>query len=502
MGLADTPLTTRGIAVRLFITCWVIFAMHFATNSVRELFPAMSVGERLSVDVSEYAGMHPDLFEMERRGWFINNNPGASFVGAVPYAAAAPVVNWAADRVKARRAATGAEAPVFDSPWPLAREFHRKAFARGLDIKLGLGAAVTQAFGMAVVSALAVVVMFHVLRVRIGSDRTAAWLAVLYAMATPMLYRTAQLNQNLMVAHCALVGFVLLWRPWDAGGAARRPRYLLAGLLCGYAVVCDYSGLVVVLVLGIYAVIRWAGSARELRRWVDLPLFGVGLVVCALVLMGYQWVCFGHPIKPAQFYMPPPEHGYPGMGWPEFELMWRTMFDPRYGLFVAAPLLGLMFVGMFWPRGDRRLMPRREGWVCVAFAAAMLLFCSANSFGYIQYNSGVRHVVPAAPFVFLLAAGVLAHMPRGAAIAIGVVCTGWTWCGAMVRDVEMGRGILEGPLAVVTGGPRLPWLTTLERMGYVSGGIWATVVIVVVAAFVGVLWRVRFGGKAEAVAAA
>jgi hypothetical protein len=57
-------LSVRGVAIRLFITCWPVYAAHFATNTVREIYPALSLGDHLSLDVSEYAGLHPDIFQL------------------------------------------------------------------------------------------------------------------------------------------------------------------------------------------------------------------------------------------------------------------------------------------------------------------------------------------------------------------------------------------------------------------------------------------------------
>jgi len=57
----------RALAVRLFLSCWLVYVLHFATNTVREIFPALSLGDRLSFDVSEYRGLHSDLFEIPGR---------------------------------------------------------------------------------------------------------------------------------------------------------------------------------------------------------------------------------------------------------------------------------------------------------------------------------------------------------------------------------------------------------------------------------------------------
>src|SRR5207248_2311983 len=158
-------MTDRAAAIRLFITCWVICGLHFATNTVREIYPALSLGDHLSFDVSEYLGLHDDIFAVPGRGAFINNNPGASILGAIPYVLARPVTDRIIQRVQRQRASTGATTDVqFDSPWPMAREFYRKSRERGLDIKFGLAAALMAVGMMAPLSALSAVVMFYLMR--------------------------------------------------------------------------------------------------------------------------------------------------------------------------------------------------------------------------------------------------------------------------------------------------------------------------------------------------
>ena len=70
--------SSRSTAVRLFLTVWLLYVIHFASNVVRETYLALAVGERFSIRVDNYMGLHPDLFEFPGRGAYINNNPGAS----------------------------------------------------------------------------------------------------------------------------------------------------------------------------------------------------------------------------------------------------------------------------------------------------------------------------------------------------------------------------------------------------------------------------------------
>ncbi|HEX5418006.1 MAG TPA: hypothetical protein VFZ25_20300 [Chloroflexota bacterium] len=490
----QTPIPSRrGVAVRLFLTCWLVFALHFATNTVREIYPALSLADHLSFDVSEYLGLHPDIFALPGRGAYIDNNPGASILGAVPYALLRPVVDRVVERERQLRAASHQPPPDYSSIYPMAREFYRNAYERGLDVKFGLAAAIMATLLMAPLSALSAVVMFYIFGC-LTSTRAALWLSLLYAFATPVFYRTAQLNQNLLVSHCALFAFALLWRPWDNPRAPRRPGYLLAGLLAGWAVVLDYSGVVVAISLGIYALVRQRSLPAAERSWLDLPRFAVGALMSLSVLLGYQWLAFGNPFLPAQRYMPATiysGYGFNGMGLPQLDLLWDTTFGPRFGLFTSAPILFLAFGAPLWLRERWRVLGRREIWFIVGFTLAFFLFASANQYGRLQFNSGVRYVVPVTPFLFLLVAGTLRKLPRKLAIALGIIATYWSWCLAMYRDVEQGAGILESVTHVTFEGPRLPWVVTLAQLGYVPSAVAvSTAFLVIAAVLIVALWSV------------
>ena len=484
----------RSMALRLFLTCWLIYGLHFATNTVREIYPALSLGDHLSFNVSEYLGFHPDIFEVPGRGAYVNNNPGASILGAIPYTLLRPVIDRVVEQVRQARAANPGNEPEYNSSYPMAREFYRLARERGLDIKFGLAAAVMQMLLMAPLSALSAVVLFYILLSLTGSTRKSVALALLYAFATPVFYRTAQLNHNLLVSHFALFAFALLWRPWDEPAHPRRPQYLWAGLLCGWAVLLDYSGVVVLMALAIYAVVRYRSLPTEVRSRRDLVLFVAGAIIPLVILAGYQWSSFGSPFFPAQHYMPPATFtgfGYQGMDWPHLDLLLETAFGMRYGLFMSTPLLLLALYAPAWFSRGKRLLADRETWFVLLFSLAFFLFCAANQYGRMQFNTGVRMVVPVTPFLFLLAAGVLQRMPYKLALVTGVVATYWSWCLAMYRDVEQGWGVFESLIHITTEGPRLPWLRTVELMGFIPRGPYTILLLAFAVGIIWVIWNIK-----------
>jgi hypothetical protein len=494
-SMPKTDLMIRAVAIRLFLTCWLIYGLHFATNTVREIYPALSLGDHFSIDVSEYNGLHPDIFELPGRGVFINNNPGASFLGAIPYALTRPVVDAVVNTVQQTREANPGYIPEYDSIYPMAREFFQESYRRGYDIKFGLAAGVMQVLLMAPLSALSVVVVYFVLLNLTRKSKESLILALFYAFATPIFYRTAQLNHNLLQSHFALFAFVLLWKPWNTTQQVKAIHWLFAGLFAGYTLVLDYSGVVIIIALGCYAFARWISTPVQERKLSLIATFGVGVLLSVAMLLGYQWIAFGNPLLPAQYYMPATTysgHGFNGIDWPQASLFFELALNYRYGLFISAPFLLLALYVPAWFRQDLRIVAKRETIFILLFSLVFFLFTSANQFARMQFNSGIRHVVPVTPFLFLIAAGVFLKIPRWLQISFGVVTLYWSWCLAMYRDVELGAGIFEALTQITLGGPQLPWLMTLKRLGMIPDWVSAWIIFLFAGIILWGIWAFQF----------
>jgi hypothetical protein len=228
-----------------------------------------------------------------------------------------------------------------------------------------------------------------------------------------------------------------------------------------------------------------------------LVFYAAGAGLTMAVLLAYQWISFGHPFYPAQYYMPAAtftDLGYRGMDWPNIDLLWQTGFNLRFGLFTSAPLLLLAFYLPGWFR-SHRIIPTPELIFILTFSLLFFLFCAANQYGRMQFNSGVRHIVPVTPFLFLIAAGVLLRFPTGLAVAVGIGGTYWSWCLAMYRDVEQGWGVLESVTHITFEGARPPWLTTLQNMGYLADTTPAFLLLLATTAVLCALWT--FGRSRE-----
>ena len=485
---------SRDTQVRLFLTCWLIFVAHFATDIVREHYLAFSLAEKGSFRVDEYVGLHVDIFEIPGRGAYIDNNPGASMIAAIPYALFAPAVNWVQDSYDRATRKPGQEvtAEYRGETRPNRLRFYRQVRQRGLDIKFALASSVMTVFCMAPLSALSAVVMFRLLG-HLGLKRKLSlMMAFLYALGTPIFFRTAFLNQNLMVAHFAFFGFVLLWNPGGSSRWSSRQRYAAAGFFGGLTVLCDYSGGIVLLFLGVYALLKqWARASRT-EMWKHCLWLVLGAAVPVALLMFYQWKSFGNPFMPAQYYMPPVEGtevGYQGVGAPRAEYFWPLLFDLRYGLFAFAPFLLLALWAPILSYRRKNLIPLRETMFALLFFGALTLFFSGIGYTRYQWVTGLRYLVPVVPLLFLLTVAVLIQMPRVLAYGIAVLALAESWCLSMVR-----AGVIDSVEQVFLQGFQLPWLTVLGKMStqygsFLESGTSPLALFVLAAVVLYVIWH-------------
>jgi len=458
-------MTTGSYRLRIFLTCWIIFGLHFATDFVREHYLVLSIGDNLSFRLDGYENLHPDIFVTEDHGVHHGANPGASMIAAIPYSIFKPLIDVIHARVLETRQASEKEiTAVYNDPRPMRVEFYRKVRERGLDIKFGLTGFVTQFFCMAPLSALSAVVIFSVF-VWLGlTYRLSTWLALIYAVGTPVLFRTAFLNQNLMVGIFALFAFVLLWKPYSQGRLGMRSRYMLAGFFGGLCLLCDYSGGILMGLLGIYGMILRVREAGFLNGVMQSLWYVAGMLAPVFLLGLYQYQSFGNPFYPPQHYMPPVEWieiGYQGVGMPQWELLKMLWFDHRFGLFVVAPLLSLaVLVPVLQVRGTN-IVPWRETLLILVIFLSVSVFFSTVQYTRLQWNTGIRYLMAIIPLMYILAGAVLVRIPQVLAYPLVVFAVAESWSQAMFRGQQ---GIVDNMTRAFLEGFQLPWLGTLSRM--------------------------------------
>jgi MFS family permease len=493
--MTAAALPRRGVPLRLFVTCWLIFCLHFATDIVREHYLAFSLAEDYSFRMDKYLGFHVDIFDTPGHGAHIGNNPGVSMVGAIPYLVVRPIIDRITNTINARRAASGQPVTaIYDDPRPRRVEFYRKVREQGLDIRFGLASAAIHVLFMAPLSAFAAVVIFNLLGALGLGTRPALLGAFLYALGTPIFFRTAFINQNVFIAHLALFGFTAVWRPGNFPRWTDARGCVIAGLMGGYSLLSDYSGAVVLAWLGLYAAWRGWRAGAFAGSWHHSLWYVAGAAGPVLLLLFYQYRAFGSPWYPGQHYMPRVEWidiGYQGVGWPEWRLFKMLLFDTRFGLLTSCPWLALSIAGVVMVSRQHTWLPRTEALFLAAFSFVFLAFFSAVQYTQLQWVTGVRYVLPVVPALFLLAFVALLRLPPLLRYTVVVLAFTESWCLSMVRAIEISDSIAR----VLLGGFQLPWVNVLAKMApqyltYLEQQSSPLALLVLVGALVYGIWRV------------
>ena len=485
--------------VRIFLTCWIVYSLFFATNVVREHYPAFSLIERGDWVCDDYATFHSDIFEHTDGHWYVGNNVLGSLIAVPPLLLFDPVLDALQRHSLAKLEASDAPPDTtYETKYPLRQEMFRKVKLAGLDLRFGASTAITSALLMAPLSALLAVLVYHVLRKRgVARDRS-LWMTWLFAFGTPVFFRTAHLNHNMFLMQVLFCAFYLLWNPSPSGSSSSEPlstgRRALAGFLCGMAMALDYAGFIPAGVLALYFVCtraRAVGLGKSLAEAVPCVLAAIPPL---LFLLGTQWAMYGNAFTPGQFVMREVNYtdkGLRGIGFPSLEVFLKNLFSPSYGMLTFAPVLALgLLPARRYPQ-DELILPRRERRWSAFYVLAFLLFCAANWYSLMQFNTGFRYLLPVVPFVFLAASDHLARLPKGVLAVIVVASIAHQGVLSMAREVndtekllrdraeELGiaETALEGywhalltetpvPVAyrrLVEEGPQLPWLTVLRQ---------------------------------------
>jgi len=436
--------------------------MFFATNMEREHYPAFALVDHGSLQVDEYLGFHADIFQHTDGHSYIGNNVAAAFLAAIPLFVFDPVLDRIEDYSKSKLdddAAEPVELRTYDHR-PNAKAFFELAYSRGLDLRFGATAGVTTAFLMAPLSALMVALMFLVLRWRGVSTGRATALAFLFGFATPIWFRTSALSHNLVQMATVFGSFLVLWMRPDSSALPSARRLMISGALAGFALAVDYSGAALLLPLYGYAWLTRVSTQGWVRSFRDSLWFVAGSVPPVLFLLFTQWWMFDNPFLPGQYWMPDvnyTDEGWRGFSWPAVDLFFQNLFELEWGMYPFAPLLlfGLIPAVRY---GNERILPGPERWFVIGLLASFLLFCAANQYSRMQWNTGFRYLLPLVPFVFLQASDHLARLPAKWLAAVAALVLVNSWVIASVREaVDFSWGVF------LREGPKLPWLTILSQ---------------------------------------
>jgi hypothetical protein len=488
----------RSVRWRIFLVAWILYSAHFATNVVREHYPAFSIVDHGTFRVDEYQGFHSDIFVHHDGHSVVGNQVLVSVLAAVPLFVFDPVLDALEAYSQARLDAGEPVTGEYRIDKPMRQEFFRLVRERGLELRFGAATVVTSVFFMAPLTALFLVFFHDLLRRRGLSSPLSVELTFLLGFGTPLFFRASTLNHNMFVMFAMFVSFALLWRSVDSRGSSATFRLLLAGLFAGLTLATDYVGVLLMPLLWAYCVV----SRRRLSTWGTAIWESRFMVVGSLPPIGFllysQWAMYGNPFLPGQYWMPNQNEyvnlGARGFTLPDMELLVMCLFDPAFGLYAWAPVLALALLPVSSARRDLIAPGLERRWIAVVFVT-ILLFTSANQYTRLQWNSGLRYLLPVVPFCVLVLADRWSGFGRGLRWTLIGASVSLSWMLTVYREsVPQSWRLLvaEGPqlpwyrVLSMTGNPESPWLHTTWIPSLLLAGTLATTVA---------LWR--YGARLE-----
>ncbi|MBI5154208.1 hypothetical protein HZA57_03140 [Candidatus Poribacteria bacterium] len=211
---------------------------------------------------------------------------------------------------------------------------------------------------------------------------------------------------------CCLGALYLVFHP----GAKRvtAANSFTVGLLCGYALLCDFLFGLMVAGLGVVYLMRLADQTGlwGMRAFADMkgtrtPLRRAPLYMLAAALGGglplglfaaYSWSIFGELTIPYRYealsiFRSGMERGFMGATWPRLGPLWFLTLHPYRGIFFWSPVAAAALAGLVL--GARSTGRRRiAGWLGLWAFGAYLLFNASYFMWWGGWSMGPRHLLP------------------------------------------------------------------------------------------------------------
>lgn len=251
------------------------------------------------------------------------------------------------------------------------------------------------------------VVMFRLACLAGAGAVNALLMVAAYSFGTIALVHATLFSGHQIAASFLFFSFALLF---DASGskatASRLPmavRFLIAGVLAGFAVITDFPAVIIALLLTIYVLSLRLPSRHFLS-------FVLGGLICAVLVAAYNWLCFDSSISMSYAHLSDEQFreeaaaGLFGIRLPQFKTLAAILFSPWRGLFTIMPVqvLSVAGLGAMIVRGENR----REAIFIVAVFMAYLAFNAGYCGWHGGWTYGPRYLVPMLPFLaFAMAFG-------------------------------------------------------------------------------------------------
>ncbi len=398
----------RGLRGAIFVTLFISYAYFYQAggwnqNTRFDLVRAITNDWSLTIDPYHLNTGDKALHEGH---YYADKAPGLSF-------AALPIV-WPARTVLN---ALGGDAETFE----------------GLALLSYLGTV----FTVGLLTAWSGVALFD-LALRSGASRGGALAAVFtYGLGSPIWPLATVFIGHAIAAACLVLAVELGSRIEPPGGArAHGWRFgFLIGLAAGWATISEFPAAVPAAAIAAW-VLRsmWPWGVRPAVRVVS-GLTG-GALLCAGILMAYQYACFGSPFHVAyssEEGFEAMRSGFFGISLPTWAALREILIGEFRGLLPLAPIFAIAPFGLLLPSRNRTL-----AWLAGFIVVFYVLLNAAYHYWEGGWSFGPRHLSPALPFASLGLALLWTRAPRWFRSVLAAACL-WGFATALIAVSTMAQ---------------------------------------------------------------
>ena len=255
-------------------------------------------------------------------------------------------------------------------------------------------------------SAICCLFMFRfVLSLDVGMV-SAILMVMAYAFGSIAWIHSTMFSGHVMAASFLFIGFYLLWtlnRRHDAVAETKRggdPKAcffcFLSGAIVGLAGLCDYTAIFMAVFVAVYVLFAKMDLCEKLS-------FFAGASCLALLLLSYNWKCFGSPLSfsyahnAMSRFSEGSKQGFLGIGLPNIAVLFQLLLSPHRGLFFMMPVFLFSIFGAI--AFFRQKRPRSLFYLFSALVACNI-WVNAGFYGWHGgWSSGPRYLTVMLPFL-------------------------------------------------------------------------------------------------------
>lgn len=170
----------------------------------------------------------------------------------------------------------------------------------------------------------------------------------------------------------------------------------IAGLLAGFAVITDYTAIVISIFLALYVLVSKSNARFKTG-------FILGACVCVLILAAYNISCFGHPFSFSysnlayEKFREGSSHGFLGLGLPTIDALIGLLISPSRGIFFIMPVMLLSFWGISEMISTSK---HRQAAILISLIViSSFIFVAGFYAWHGGWTFGPRYLVPMLPFL-------------------------------------------------------------------------------------------------------